>query len=123
MLKINSILFVETRFSLRKYQNFSFCKECSILSHSVDISNCLSLILSTLFLSYFELFKNNAFINSAFVKGIFPILILVKMAIESFSLLSYHITFVSNLNFDSKSLMLKSGWSNQLHTALYASEI
>ena len=74
--------------------------------------------MSFKFLSKFELFKNNALISSAFVNGIFPILILVNIAIGSYSALSYQITFEWNLNFDSKSLILKLGLLNQSHIVL-----
>src|SRR5690606_38684901 len=85
-----------------KYQNESSCKAYSILSHSEAISNCFKRSFSASTFSKFELFKNKAFINSAFVSGIFPLLILVKISIEiSFFEVSYQITLVESLNFNS----------------------
>src|SRR5690554_523491 len=112
---MNSILFVDFWFWLRKNQNRLFCNEYSILSHSVAISSCRSLSFFSLSLKL-ELFKNNALINSAFVKGILPILIRVKMEMESSSLLKYQITLELNLILDLNAPLSKSSicFSNHL---------
>ncbi len=55
----------------------------------------------------FELFKNNALINSAFVRLIFPILSLVNTFVGLSSAVSYQMTFVENFSFDRYSFLSK----------------
>src|SRR5690625_1781929 len=110
ILKINSIL-VANLFSdlFMKYQNESSCNVYSIRSHSEAISNCINLSLSKSAFLKFELLRNKALINSALVRGIFPLLILVNISIESSSFdVSYHITFVEKTNLDSNKPVSKS---------------
>nr|CAH1149078.1 hypothetical protein EAVNVH72_03817 [Elizabethkingia anophelis] len=126
-LKMNSIL-VAKLFSalLIKSQKASFCNAYSILSHSDAISNCFKRNFSASAFAKLELFRNNALINSAFVRGIFPLLILVKISIESsFIDVSYQITFVEKLNLDSNVFISNSCPlpANQSHIVLYAEEM
>ena len=96
-----------------------------MLSHSVAISNCLWRSFFSSPFSKFEEFRNNAFINSAFVSGIFPIFILVKISIGFSSKLWYHITLVLNLNFERNSPLSKLSplLSNQSDIVLYACDM
>src|SRR5690606_41654213 len=98
-----------------KYQKESSCKEYSILSHSDAISNCFNRSFSGSAFAKFELFRNKAFINSAFVSGIFPLFILVKISIESSSFeVSNQMTFVKSLNFNSNDFSTFLSWNHFL---------
>ena len=78
------------------------------------------------FKSLFELFKNNALINSAFVNKILPELMRVNILMVSFSMASYHIALMLLLNLSIKLSFIKFMFFlliTQLCIVLYAVEI